>query len=340
MKDTLDFIIVGAQKAGTTSLFEHLRRHPELALPADKEVPYFSHDETIERGWEDYLRRSFFHSDPSLKWGTVTPQYMLGGLWEPAENRASTTSFDERTVPARIRASLPDVRLAAILRDPAERAYSHYRMAVLYGWETRSFDQAIDELLRPAELARLRKQPRDTTGYVTLGEYGRILTPYFDIFPREQLLVLFTADLASDPAQLLRRLHAFIGVDAEFMPDTIEVRYRIGATQQRFSWLGHEPLTRVQLAMSRSAVARRAWHSLPYAARRRIDYAMGRMTRTINLRNRRSTNPDTADADDARTSTTLARLRSHYQGDAAVLATLLGERPRWLPAGAAVDAGG
>src|ERR1035438_1302883 len=80
MKETLDFVIVGAQKAGTTSLFEYLRRHPELSLPAGKEMPFFSDEDARGRGWDDYLRKAFAFAGPESKWGTATPQYMLGGL--------------------------------------------------------------------------------------------------------------------------------------------------------------------------------------------------------------------------------------------------------------------
>ena len=84
MKETLDFIIIGAQKAGTTSLFEYLRPHPELWLPPGKEAPYFSHDAVIERGWQDYMEKAFAFGDPARKWGTVTPSYMVGGVYNTA----------------------------------------------------------------------------------------------------------------------------------------------------------------------------------------------------------------------------------------------------------------
>src|SRR5579859_7000316 len=59
VKRQLDFIVIGAQKSGTTALFEYLRRHPELALPEAKEVPYFSHDANYRRDFDEYLRKAF-----------------------------------------------------------------------------------------------------------------------------------------------------------------------------------------------------------------------------------------------------------------------------------------
>src|SRR5664280_1861889 len=83
-KNTLDFIIIGAQKAGTTTLFEYLKRHPELCMPAGKEAPYFGHDDMIARGWEAYLRATFTFADPECKWGTATTHYMAGAAYDAA----------------------------------------------------------------------------------------------------------------------------------------------------------------------------------------------------------------------------------------------------------------
>jgi hypothetical protein len=158
-KDLLDFIVIGAQKAGTTSLFQYLRYHPEISLPAGKEVPYFSHDALYARGWAAYMRNLARYeaiSDPMRKWGTVTPQYMVGGVLQATADVAIKNNYDERTVPLRIHERLPDVRMIAILRDPVERALSHHRMAVMIGRERRSFDDVVGELLRPNALDRAR----------------------------------------------------------------------------------------------------------------------------------------------------------------------------------------
>ena len=83
MKHVLDFIVVGAQRSGTTSLFAYLRQHPEIVVPAGKEVPYFTHARH-QVSWEEYMRRLVGSADPDMRWGTVTPQYMVGGLYRPA----------------------------------------------------------------------------------------------------------------------------------------------------------------------------------------------------------------------------------------------------------------
>ena len=327
MKDALDFIVIGAQKAGTTSLFEYLRQHPELTLPAGKEAPFFSHERAYARGWDDYLRKAFSLADPDTKWGTATPQYMVGGLWEQPNPVAGETAYDEHTVPRRIRERLPDARLIAILRDPAERALSHHRMAVMNEIETRPFAQAVDELLRPEALEQARREPREVTGYVAWGEYGRLLTGYFETFSEGQILVTFTEDLERDPEGLLRRVYGFLGVRSDFTPENIGARYRVGATERRLSWLGTDsrlnPWT-LQRALTGSTAAKGLWHALPEPARRRIDRGFGRISYKMDLWNRR-TKVDSSEAD----RTTLERLRAHYEHDARKLATLLGTDPPW-----------
>jgi hypothetical protein len=327
MKDTLDFIIIGAQKAGTTSLFEYLRQHPEISLPFDKEAPFFSHEAAYARGWADHLGKAFASADPDTKWGKATPQYMVGGLWEQP-NSPSGDAYDEHTVPLRIHERLPHVRLIAILRDPVERARSHHRMSFMNEIEKQPFEQAIDDRLQPDALAEARREPRELTGYVTWGEYGRILAAYYDAFSSEQILVLFTEDLERDPEGLLRRIYDFVGVRDDFIPDNVGKRYRVGGSELRVPWLGtYSKLNpwAIQRVLTGNVAARRAWHALPERRRRQIGRLYGRASYKIDLWNRESN----AEAEQVE-SATLERLRAHYAQDGEQLTALLGESPPWL----------
>lgn len=328
MKDTLDFLIIGAQKAGTTSLFEYLRRHPELSLPDGKELPFFNDEQARARGWEAYLRKAFPLADPARRWGTATPQYMAGGLLDRPNPGPAGERYDERTVPLRIREQLPDVRLIAILRDPVERARSHHRMASMEGIEKRSFGEAVEELLRPEALEQARREPRETTGYVAWGEYGRILQGYLDVFPSERLLVLFTEDLETDPESLLRRVFDFLGVGSDFVPDNVGTKYRVGSAERRIGWLGTysflSPLA-MQRTLTRNPLTRRLWRALPEPVRRHVDRLFGRLVYRLDLWNRRA---ETRDVDPD--ALTLQRLRGHFAQDADRLAGLLGTPLPWL----------
>jgi Sulfotransferase family len=328
MKDTLDFIVIGAQKAGTTSLFEYLRRHPQLSLPDGKELPFFNDEQARARGWELYLRKAFALAHPDTRWGTATPQYMAGGLIDRANPGIDGERYDERTIPQRIHERLPHARLIAILRDPVERARSHHRMTAMEGIEERSFTHAIRELLRPEALAQARREPRETTAYVTWGEYGRILEGFYDVFPADQLLVLYTAELERDPRSLLRRVFEFLDVDADFVPENLGTQYRVGGAQRRIAWLGTyswlSPLA-LQRVLTRNFLSRRLWHALPNPLRRRLDRLFGRLVYRLDLWNRRT---DTLD--DQTDETTMRRLREHFESDSRRLAGLVGSAPPWL----------
>lgn len=329
MKRTLDFIIIGAQKSGTTTLFEYLRHHPALEVPAEKEAPFFSDDACYATGMDAYLKRVFPFADQTKLWGTVTPQYMVGGLrgvWYETVPQRDYPPVS--TVPSRIRATCPEARLIAILRDPTERSFSHYRQNVLFGWEQRPFDRAIEELLQPTALREAREDPSELSGYVVWGEYARILEPYFELFGNDQLLVLFTDELRRDPDGILRRMYAFLGVDQPIARAGGRTKLaRVGATERRFRWLD---LYYVQRVLTRNSVARALWHGTPWRVRRKLDRLYGDTALHVELWNRRA-------GDLAMSSDTVAALRAHFRDDTHRLTQLIGCVPPW--AGALQDIG-
>jgi lipopolysaccharide transport system ATP-binding protein len=220
------FIIIGAQRAGTTSLYDYLSRHPDVAVavtPGDvwwsKEVHFF--DYRFWRGLDWY--RSCFPLASSrsiarrkgrdLVAGEATPTYLL----HPA-------------VPERVAATLPDVRLIAILRDPIERAYSHYQLMVRTRREKLSFEDALDaeEGRIAGEVERMLADPRYKSGafrdhtYITRSLYADQVERWFEHFPREQLLVLGAEEFLTQPAETYERVLSFIGLHSwrpqEFAP--------------------------------------------------------------------------------------------------------------------------
>src|SRR5690349_22097761 len=177
------FLGIGAQKAGTTSLHEYLRTHPQLFLPEAKEQPFFSNDRAYAEGWDAYAAVAFHGAPAGRRYGTITPHYMSGPVvWaEPARESATVT------IARRIHAQFPDVKLIAMLRDPVERAISSYWQTTVLGDDERSLDAALEEELAPEALASARARPADGHQHITAGEYGRILSAYLELFPREQL---------------------------------------------------------------------------------------------------------------------------------------------------------
>jgi hypothetical protein len=221
---SLEFLVIGAQKAGTTTLWNLLRDHPQLWLPDAKEAPFFSHTEIYERGLASYLERLGVPEGDGVLCGTVTPHYMHG--WRDAGTR---------TVAERVARLLPDVRLIALLRDPVARARSQHAMATARGYERRGVDRALRESLRPSAMTQGRLAPDATNSYVAQGEYGRILGDYLRHLPRSRLHLELSDSLACEPVEVVRRILSFLGVHDDYEPVAPFQRALVGGQEPRVS---------------------------------------------------------------------------------------------------------
>jgi hypothetical protein len=196
-----DFLILGAQKAGTTALYAYLRWHPEITGPSFKEVSFFDrHYAKGERWYRAHMpvrRRSLV--------GEASPSYLFHPL-----------------APERVAGMLPGARLITLLRNPVDRAFSHYQHEVALGREPLSFEDAVDreDERMQGELERMLRDPSYFSlawwnyTYIARGRYAEQLERWFAAFPREQLLVLFTEELSADTAATYRRVLDFLGVTA------------------------------------------------------------------------------------------------------------------------------
>lgn len=185
------FLIIGAARAGTTSLHAYLMRHPLVAEPTHKELHFF--DLNVDRGL-DWYRRHFPAVPPGNRSGVVTGEASPYYLFHPA-------------VPARVKAALPDVRLVALLRNPIDRAYSQHQLARRHGRDELSFEDAIEaepDRLR-GEWERMEREPGYQSvshrhhSYLARGRYAEQLERWYAHFPRAQLLVLRSEDFFSSP---------------------------------------------------------------------------------------------------------------------------------------------
>jgi len=195
-----DFLILGAQKAGTTALYAYLRWHPQITGPSFKEVSFFDRHYTRgERWYRAHLpvrRRGLV--------GEASPSYLFHPL-----------------APERVARMLPDARLIALLRNPVDRAFSHYQHEVALGREQLSFADALarEQERMDGELEHMLRDPVYFSHawwnytYAARGRYAEQLERWFAAFPREQLLVLLTDDLAADTAGTYRRVLDFLNVD-------------------------------------------------------------------------------------------------------------------------------
>jgi hypothetical protein len=320
----ISFLIVGAPKAGTTSLFEYLRVHPQLHMPAEKEVHFFDIDRNHRRGWDWYRSTVTHNAPPGAVCGEATAEYMSGAPYldeainEPGDGLATV----EETIPRRIERALPDAKLICVLRDPVKRAYSHYRMMTLAHVESRSFDEAVDQLLEPGAQSEARALRTRENGYVVIGEYARVLEGFLRVFPRDQLKVLFSDDLSTRPRETVAEVFEFIGVDADFVPETIDKRFREAAIRERVPGLN---LIAWQSAVARSRMARSLWHALPSRPRDSLD-------RAYNVANYRMEmwNGWRGVADDDISERAQKMLIDHYRSDSEQLGTLIGQDVPWL----------
>ena len=222
------------------------------------------------------------------------------------------------------------MKLVAILRDPVARCISHYGHHVLRTVaDPKGFDRVIAELLVPATLESSRRLRALTC--VAWGEYGRILKAYYEVFPREQILVCFTSDLEKSPRELTRELFDHLGVDRDVVLANLGTRYRVGATSRRITWLPQP--AKLERGLASQAWARSVWHLLPPRIQGRILLRSRETNYRYVLWNRRG-RPFDAHAVSAET---LARLRAHYEADRQVLEELIGRPVPWRPATRAPD---
>jgi hypothetical protein len=204
------FILIGAQRCGTTSLFRALMAHPQVVRPAlHKGINYF--DLNYQRGPRWY-RGHFPVAGPASR--------KAGRYGEPVAFEASGYYLYHPFAPERLARDLPEVKLVAMLRDPVERAFSAYKHEYARGFERESFERALE--LEDTRLTGEIERMRDDPGYESFshrhhsyhrrGHYAEQLERVFQFFPRAQVHVLDSETFFSEPAQTYRSLLAFLGL--------------------------------------------------------------------------------------------------------------------------------
>lgn len=223
------FLIAGVQKGGTTALYDYLADYPDVALSRVKEVHFFD-DETLDWTRPDYgAYHAQFAAPGARPCGEATPIYLY---WPNALER--------------IRAYNPAMRLIVMLRDPVERAWSHWRMEYARGAEREPFAWCIRQGRQRLFDAAAPVVPwghHREFSYVERGFYAEQLARLFGVFPREQALVIRAEDLRADPATALDRVRRFVGLDAAPAPLAREVHvgrdidYGAELTAEDTDWL-------------------------------------------------------------------------------------------------------
>ncbi len=195
-----NFLIIGAQKSGTTALYNYLSQHPDIVLPYKKEIHYFDYNFSKSIFWY----RAHF---PRLKAGQITAEASPYYLFHPL-------------APARVKKVLPAVKLIVVLRSPSQRTYSHYWHEVRKGFEKLSFAEAIEkEAERLAgEEEKIKKEKNYYSfahhhySYLARGVYIKQIKRWRKFFSPQQILILGYTDLLNNPPAILDQVFSFLNL--------------------------------------------------------------------------------------------------------------------------------
>ncbi len=214
-----NFLIVGAQKAGTTALYQYLKQHPDVCMSPIKEPHFFAfeHRDVDFRGPRD--RETLGHM-------VVKDEGAYRQLFADASGKvrgeASAMYLYMEEAVGGIQRHVPDAKLVAVLRSPADRAYSSFLHMVRDGREPiPDFGRAL-----AAEEERIRAGWSPIWHYRRMGFYYEQISRYREAFGPEKIRVYLYEDLERNPEGVLRDIHEFIGVDPLFVPD-VSSRYNV-----------------------------------------------------------------------------------------------------------------
>lgn len=202
-----DFLIIGAMKAGTTALFRYLDEHPQVWMPPDKELHFFVESQNWPRGVRWY-EDQFAPAPSGAVVGEASPSY-TGASFYPG-------------VPARIASVVPDARLVYLVRHPIDRMRSMYLHQVHVGVESRPMHEAFE----------------DDDPYLLTSCYRWQLDHYLEHFDRSQILIRTSEALRADRATTVGDVYRFLGVDAEFVPPSLDREIHRTASKRRSSQAG------------------------------------------------------------------------------------------------------
>jgi len=202
-QDLPNFIVIGAMKAGTTSLYQYLKNHDQVFMPMIKELDFFVAESNWFRGLCWYCRQ--FRA--------------AGGALARGEASTLYTQYPTHDgVPERIALVLPSVRLVYVVRDPIVRIRSHYQHLVMTGAEKSPPEEAV--LKNPI--------------YLDCSKYAMQLEQYLEHFPREQILIVTSEALRFDRRATMQQVYGFLGVDPTRVPEVLDTEFYRTARRQTY----------------------------------------------------------------------------------------------------------
>lgn len=207
MEKIPNFFIVGAPKAGTTALYEYLSVHPAVFMPGNmKEPDYFSHEEILQQ--QLYYKTS--HITEELQYKAL----FAGVKNQKAIGEASVSYLFYPKTAQNIYKFNPEAKIIIILREPVERAYSHYLMDLRLGLLNVELEEIVFRKLKHKFADMYYQQ------IVLLGKYAEQILRYLEVFKPTQIKILFYDHLKANPEDVMKSIFKFLGVDADFYVDT------------------------------------------------------------------------------------------------------------------------
>jgi hypothetical protein len=303
-----DTFIIGAPKSGTTSLYEYLRGHPDVFMPAVKEPCYFARDLArdragsflvYERDRDTYLAL-FADARDARRAGEGSTRYLYS-----------------RDAPELIRAVQPGARIVAMLRNPVDMIYSLHDHKLAGGTEdVADFEQAL--ALEDERRAGRRLPPMSNpllATYRDRARFGEQISRWLETFGREQVHAMIFEDFVADAATEFRRLLEFLDVDPDYRPASFAAHNPAHGTRSR----------RLRAALHSRPAQWMAWRAMPRVLGEARTHRLVRAFAQSPLRRRRGGRPPLAD--DLR-----HRLEAELAPDVALLSQLLGRdlRARWF----------
>lgn len=208
------FVIGGAQRSGTTTLYHLVDQHPEvyMAKPVWPEPKFFVRESITAADRDEYLAKWFSETGDAKAIGEKSTSYL------------ETIGAAER-----MRRWFPHLKPIFILRNPIERAISNYRYSRKNGIETESLDFAFENEKTRIESRQFPGVSGHPYAYVRRGKFIEFLDQYLNAFERANLLILLNDDLDARPEDTCRSIYRFLGVDEEFVPSRIRDRHNVHA---------------------------------------------------------------------------------------------------------------
>jgi hypothetical protein len=200
-----DFLIIGTERGGTTSLYNYLAAHSRVRRALRKEINFF--DENYSKGWAWYLAHfPIYNQKDDFLTGEASPSYLF---------------FPE--VPSRVATHLPDTRIIVLLRNPVDRAYSHYHHEASLGYEALSFEDALSREVSTDkdgnwQLTDLRSRGLFASrhySYLSKGIYIRQLRRWMEVLPRSRFFVAKSEDFFQNPSHVFSQVLEFLHLSPE-----------------------------------------------------------------------------------------------------------------------------